>query len=245
MSLDISKIILLKKLYPHNFIFKSVKINECHNLDENDSMIGSIILYSGSDIPNKWLICDGSNLFIDEFSKLYNIIGTTYGGDGVNTFQIPNLKGRVPIGIDDKYSLGNYGGSETHTLNIDELPNHAMTGKTNLSGLHNHSGSTSTIGDHIHNSNSINDQFNEYGIMHKSYGGNNTSKGLTLGENIGNPDLVTSPLKLDIYAAGSHSHNINNDGEHQHTFTTDSIGSNKSHNIMQPYLVMNYLIKYK
>ena len=88
--------ILLKKLYPHNFIFKSVKINECHNLDENDSMIGSIILYSGSDIPNKWLICDGSNLFIDEFvliktSILYKLLDS-------NCIKILNLQILIMIG---------------------------------------------------------------------------------------------------------------------------------------------------
>jgi hypothetical protein len=90
-----------------------------------------------------------------------------------------------------------------------------------------------------------NSNINDYGLIHKSIGNNNTVNNLSLTNGIDLPDLLTKPLKLEINNSGEHVHSITNDGNHNHKFTTNSIGLNKSHNIMQPYIVMNYLIKYK
>jgi microcystin-dependent protein len=80
--------------------------------------------------PVDWLLCNGQLVSINENEALYNLIGTTYGGDGVNTFGIPDLQGRVPIhqGTDPisgaTYVMGQRGGSETVTLTLNQIPIH-------------------------------------------------------------------------------------------------------------------------
>ena len=78
---------------------------------------GSIQMYAGSTAPSGWLICDGSAVSRDDYANLFSVIGTTYGaGDGSTTFNIPNLKGRVPVGLDTNDTsfdtLGEAGGSK-------------------------------------------------------------------------------------------------------------------------------------
>jgi microcystin-dependent protein len=63
-----------------------------------DAMIGELRLFSGNFAPRGWMICDGAELQVAEYSSLYSIIGTYYGGDGRNTFALPDLRGSVPVG---------------------------------------------------------------------------------------------------------------------------------------------------
>jgi len=220
-----------------------IKINSVDNI--SILPIGTIILFSGIIIPDDWLVCDGSVLSTVDYSLLFNVINTIYGGNGLTNFNIPDFRGNVPVGVNSKYNLGNSGGDEVHTLTVDELPAHNHTGTTQIAGNHNHSGFTNITGDHIHNTNTNGNVYNEYGLIHKSYGGLNTESTTNLQENIGYPDLITPPLQLDIYTSGSHKHNITDDGNHTHNFTTDNTGSNLAYKLMQPYLVIYYLIKYK
>lgn len=251
MSSNDKKIILLKQISPSSFI----KINNVVDTKEKTIYdlfdefksnitidilpIGTIIIFSGEVIPNNWLKCDGSELYVNSYNDLYKIIGNLYGGNNY-IFNLPDLKGNTIIGVGNKYYLGNKGGEELHLLTVDELPLHYMTGTTNISGNHNHNETTGISGDHTHKEN-----FNDYGLIHKSIGNNNTVNNLSLTNGIGLPDLLTEPLQLEITNSGSHSHTINYDGNHEHTFISNPIGSNISHNIMQPYIVMNYIIKYK
>ena len=90
---------------------------------------GMISQYAGTTSPNGWMICDGSAVSRTTYSALYSAIGNSYGsGDGSTTFNLPNLKGRVPVGRDSAQtefdSLGETGGAKTHTLTIAEMPSH-------------------------------------------------------------------------------------------------------------------------
>lgn len=90
---------------------------------------GSVSAYAGVSTPGGWLLCDGSAVSRSTFSVLYNIIGNTYGnGNGTTTFNLPNLKGRVVVGLDGAQtefnSLGETGGENYHTLTVGEMPSH-------------------------------------------------------------------------------------------------------------------------
>lgn len=94
--------------------------------------LGSIIPFAGSKAPDTYLFCDGSEVSRTEYADLFNIIGTMYGeGDGSTTFNLPNMKGRIPVGSNpsdnDFKTLGKMIGEKTHTLTTDEMPAHNHT----------------------------------------------------------------------------------------------------------------------
>lgn len=89
---------------------------------------GLITPFGGASAPDGFLLCDGANVSRTTYADLFAVIGTNYGvGDGSSTFGLPNLKGRVPVGLDtgqtEFNTLGKSGGSKTHTLTKAELPN--------------------------------------------------------------------------------------------------------------------------
>ncbi len=73
--------------------------------------------------PRGWAFCDGQILPINQNQSLYSLLGTTYGGDGRTSFALPDLRSRVPI-HKGAHSLGQKGGEETHTLSVNEMPQH-------------------------------------------------------------------------------------------------------------------------
>lgn len=90
---------------------------------------GSVIEYAGDTAPNGWLICDGSAISREIYANLFEVIGSTFGGgDGTTTFNIPNLKGKIPVGLNSDDSdfniLGKAGGEKTHILTSNEMPSH-------------------------------------------------------------------------------------------------------------------------
>jgi microcystin-dependent protein len=92
--------------------------------------VGEIRIFAGNFAPIDWHFCDGSLLAISEYDVLYNLIGTTYGGDGQQTFALPNLQGRIPFhqGTDasgNTYVIGQSGGAETVTIGPNQLPAHS------------------------------------------------------------------------------------------------------------------------
>lgn len=90
-----------------------------------DPYVGEIRFFAGSFAPVGWALCDGTVLAISQNEALYTLIGTTYGGDGVNTFALPDLRGRIPVHRGNNYPMGMRGGSETVTLTSNQLPAHA------------------------------------------------------------------------------------------------------------------------
>lgn len=95
----------------------------------DDEYLGVIKLWAGSFIPRNFLPCNGETLEIAQYQALFALIGTYYGGDGVINFNLPDLRGIVPIGMGhkpglSKYDLGNSGGNEYTTLTNMQLPSH-------------------------------------------------------------------------------------------------------------------------
>lgn len=86
--------------------------------------IGEIRLVSFNFAAKAWAFCDGQRLPINQNQALFSILGTTYGGDGVNNFALPDLRGRVPIHFGSGVNLGDTGGEEQHVLTASEIPNH-------------------------------------------------------------------------------------------------------------------------
>ncbi|MCA9649699.1 MAG: phage tail protein [Myxococcales bacterium] len=89
-------------------------------------------MFAGNFAPRGWALCDGQLLSIAQNQALFSILGTTYGGDGINTFALPDLRGRAPVGwghgpgLSD-YRLGEATGSETVTLTVNQIPSHGHT----------------------------------------------------------------------------------------------------------------------
>lgn len=89
-----------------------------------EAYVGEIRMFAGDSAPQGWMFCNGAELPISSFQELYTLIGTTYGGDGVRTFRIPDLQGRVPVHMSDLYMLGSMGGTENEVLTISQMPEH-------------------------------------------------------------------------------------------------------------------------
>ncbi|HEX2904671.1 MAG TPA: tail fiber protein [Jatrophihabitans sp.] len=86
--------------------------------------IGEIRIFCGNFAPVGWLLCQGQSLAISDYDTLFNLIGTTYGGDGVNTFNLPNLQSRIPVHQGSGYPLAMTGGAEQVVLSQQNLPTH-------------------------------------------------------------------------------------------------------------------------
>jgi microcystin-dependent protein len=99
-----------------------------------DPYVGQIVLFAGTFAPNGWFFCDGSLVPISEYDVLFALIGTTYGGDGINNFALPDLRGRVPIhqgtgtGLSTRV-IGEKDGTENVTVTAPQVPahTHALT----------------------------------------------------------------------------------------------------------------------
>ena len=88
-------------------------------------MAGIIYPFSGSTVPDGFLLCDGAAVSRTTYAELFQVIGTTYGsGDGSTTFNVPDLRGRTAIGASSGHAIGTTGGAEEHTLTVDEMPTH-------------------------------------------------------------------------------------------------------------------------
>ncbi len=98
-----------------------------------DQFIGIVKIFAGNFAPEGWAFCNGQLLPIDGNEALFSIIGTTYGGDGMTNFALPNLNGRVPIGTGQSTVLGQASGSENVTVVPNQLPSHSH-GYNALSG---------------------------------------------------------------------------------------------------------------
>jgi len=86
--------------------------------------VGEIRMFGGNFAPAGWMFCEGQLLPISENETLFQLIGTTYGGDGQSTFGLPDLQGRVPIHQGNGFILAETGGAEEITLTVPQIPAH-------------------------------------------------------------------------------------------------------------------------
>ena len=169
-------------------------------------------------------------------------------------------------------SVGKTGGNKTVTLNVEQIPSHSHTGNTSNTGAHTHSGSTSNTGAHSHSGATAGAgaaSINSESAGAHSHGYDRTTVGSLGGRATGNLNSVSTlsitgssttntgahthtinnvgnhAHNFDTSNTGNHSHNFstNSDGAHSHSFTTDPSGSSTAHNNLQPYLVLEYIIK--
>jgi len=108
----------------------------------SDPYIGEIKIFGGNFAIQGYAFCDGTLVSIDQNEALYNLIGTTYGGDGQMTFGLPDLRGRLPVHQGNGFQLGQSSGTETVTLNTAQLPshNHAAVADSNTGSTGNPQG---------------------------------------------------------------------------------------------------------
>jgi microcystin-dependent protein len=86
--------------------------------------VGEIRIFAGNFAPAGWMFCEGEVLPISEYETLFTLIGTTYGGDGQETFALPDLRGRLPLHFGNGFTLAETGGVETVTLTVSQIPVH-------------------------------------------------------------------------------------------------------------------------
>lgn len=86
--------------------------------------LGEIRLFAGNTPPYGWFFCEGQLIAIASYDALYQLIGTTYGGDGTSTFGMPDLRGRAPMHVGPGFALGQRGGVEQVTLTASQMPSH-------------------------------------------------------------------------------------------------------------------------
>ena len=93
----------------------------------SEPFIGEIAMVGFNFAPVGWALCNGQLLAISQNTALFSLLGTTYGGNGMTTFALPDLRGRLPMHMGGSHPLGNSGGEEVHLLTTGEIPAHAHT----------------------------------------------------------------------------------------------------------------------
>ena len=197
--------------------------------------IGSIIPYAGSTVPAGYLECDGTAVSRTDYAELFSVIGTTYGnGDGSTTFNLPDMGGRVPMGVSVNHILGSMGGEETHALEESEIPAHSHTVPE-----HGHSHTiTATTPKFVHSITQPVMKYSQLNNATTAAGGGSqvtaystkTSASMTRSTNV----AVSAHAEANCTMSGAIT-----DCD---VLTTGNAGSGTAHNNMMPFLALTYII---
>jgi microcystin-dependent protein len=96
--------------------------------------LGQLLLASFNYAPKGFALCNGQTMAINQNTALFSLLGTTYGGNGVQTFALPNLQGRTPVGVGNGIIYGEISGEDSHTLLSSEVPTHTHQLQANSTG---------------------------------------------------------------------------------------------------------------
>lgn len=191
---------------------------------------GMISIHSGSVAPTGWLLCDGTSYGSAAYTTLFNVIGYTFGGSGAN-FNVPNLKGKVVVGIDGSQvefdTRGETGGTMAHQHTIAESSaigssNHDGHGHNMNSHSHANSISETGAGDHGHSTNQITNTGNSGNHGHTQTG--SVTANNTAGRKVASGS--TSNTLQDIGHAHADNFAVSAGGDHDHAITTTNISTN-------------------
>ena len=188
-----------------------------------EGYIAQIIMFAGNFAPRNWAFCAGQTMSISQNTALFSLLGTTYGGNGQTTFQLPDLRGRVPVGTGQgpgltNVVLGEISGSPTHTMIISEMPAHNHTATFN--------GSTSVLNAAQVAGTNQQAQASPQSMLARGIDG--AVNGTAI------PKIYAPATSTPVVPLGG----LNVAG----TVTVGINGGSQPFSIMQPYLGMNYVI---
>lgn len=184
--------------------------------------IGEVKTFAGDTAPQGWLLCFGQAVSRTTYAALFAVIGTRFGGgDGGSTFNLPDLRGRVPVGRDDMggpaagritvggagfdgAAVGAAGGAQTIVLTEAQIAPHFHTGQTTRTGGHTHR------------------------YLDANIGGASSGSGIT---------TSNGAARASLNAQSSF------DGDHEHGLTTNPAGGGQAHLNVQPSIIMNFIIR--
>lgn len=178
-----------------------------------EPFIGQVQIFGFSFPPRGWAACNGNLLAISQYSAVFSLLGTVYGGNGQNTFGLPNLCSRIPVGVGantlglQQTALGQVGGTQTHTLLSTEMPTH-----------------THTVDVAVH----VNASTNTDGTTAPAAGSYFAS--------------LTGVSKGGLYSSSAGTTVQLGSNAATATATCGTAGGNQAFNILNPYLGMNYCI---
>lgn len=201
-------------------------------------MIGSILAYLGSDVPEGYLLCDGSAVSRTDYSELFSVIGSVYGdGDGSTTFNLPNLSGRVPICASGSHVVGSTGGESSHILTVPELASHSHTVPS-----HTHANSIAVKTPELSHSITTQPSFT-YNRLNGTYGSYDAwGNGATFFTSRTNRSMTRS---TDFAVADHPETDCTMSGGviDAPAFDTESTGGGAAHNNMMPFIALVFLIR--
>ena len=240
--------------------------------------IGTIQMHTAAAAPTAtgnggtWLICDGTAISRTTYSALFSLVGTAYGaGDGSNTFNVPDLRSRSPIGYNTASITGRStraiaasGGEEAHQLSEGELEQHShvIPNTTHTHAFTTGNSPTGITETNLAKSNVVLEDHSHTGDKWSDYQPDTTGAGNLLNSVYHSQRRLDAPftthtvtgaalLKEDGASNNGHKHTLTDNG-HTHTGTTDpsligitateNTGNNDAHNTMHPYLVVQYII---
>ena len=233
---------------------------------------GSIMPYAGSAAPPGWLLCDGAERSTTTYAALFAVCGSTYNtstglpAPTAGNFRVPNLKGRMPVGLDagitEFNTSGKSGGSTTVTITVAQLPSHAHTvpAHNHTQDPHNHTqnphghtqdphGHTQDPHKHDINVTEVNMGASSLGLVHghtntdRVSAGTNGSTDATRANPVQNATATNQNTTATNQATTATNISVTAVNQERAAFDTTNIGSGNAVDNMSPYLVLNYIIK--